>query len=157
MTLSWRATLALRDAEHIYAHILEQREMEEQFVLNRLAELGDDADLCHALLTSPRYTEYRHLLDEKLEGSAILERSFHQGTPEDGYFDWCERLNEIDCALRLLDPAGALKGLEWQVLQIQSAMSELGFDMPRQTVIEDYFHVESSTTDEDSTIDEDEE
>ncbi|KAI6807415.1 hypothetical protein KC332_g8198 [Hortaea werneckii] len=156
MTLSWKATLALHEAEHTYAHIEEHCEMEEQFVIERLAELIGDAEVCHNLITSPQYVEYRHLVDEKLEGSAVVEQLFDQGTLEEEYFDWRERLSEIDCEIHELDERKIFEGLERQVLRIQSAMSELAFEMPRQAVIEDYFHVESSTTDEDSMFDEDE-
>ncbi|KAI7182892.1 hypothetical protein KC343_g10781 [Hortaea werneckii] len=156
MTLSWKATLALHEAEHTYAHIEEHCEVEEQFVIERLTELIGDAEVCHNLITSPQYIEYRQLVDEKLEGSAVVEQLFNQGTLEEEYFAWCERLTEIDCEIHELDERKMFEGLERQVLRIQSAMSELAFEMPRQAVIEDYFHVESSTTDEDSIFDEDE-
>ncbi|KAI6866955.1 hypothetical protein KC323_g3713 [Hortaea werneckii] len=123
--------------------------------MDELAELIGGAEVCHVVLTSPRYIEYRRLVDEKQEGMAIVEQLFHQGTLEEEYFDWCERLKEIDCEIREVDGDKFLERLEGNMLCIQSAMSDLGFDMPRQAVIENYFHVESSTTDEDSTIDED--
>ena len=154
-TLSWKATLALHEAEHVYAHIHEHCESGEQFMMDELAELIGGAEVCHVVLTSPRYIEYRRLVDEKLEGTAIVEQLFHQGTLEEEYFDWCERLKEIDCEIREVDGNKFLERLEGNMLCIQSAMSDLGFDMPRQAVIENYFHIESSTTDEDPTIDED--
>ncbi|GAB1738947.1 hypothetical protein NU219Hw_g3719t1 [Hortaea werneckii] len=129
--------------------------MGEQFMMDKLAELIGIAEVCHDALTSPQYIGYRRLLDEKLEGSTIVEQLFHQGTLEVEYFDWCERLNEIDCEIREMDGNKFFEGLEGQVLSIQSSMSDLGFDMPRQTVIENYFHFESSTIEEDSTIGED--
>ncbi|KAI7161979.1 hypothetical protein KC349_g2341 [Hortaea werneckii] len=128
--------------------------MGEQFMVDKLAELIDTAEVYHDVLTSPLYIGHRRLVDEKLEGSAIVEHLFHQGTLEEEYFDWCERLKEIDCEMHEVDEHNFFESVERQLLCIQSAMSALGFDMPRQTVIEDYFHVERSATDEDSTIDE---
>ncbi|KAI7090782.1 hypothetical protein KC356_g1190 [Hortaea werneckii] len=124
--------------------------------MGELAELMGGAEVCHVLLTSPQYIEYCRLVDEKFEGAAIVEQLFHQGTLEEEYFDWCARLKEIDCEMREVDGDKFFERLEGNMLCIQSAMSDLGLDMPRQAVIENYFHVESSTMDGDSTIDEDE-
>lgn len=156
-TLSWKATLALHEAEHFYAHIHDHCEMGEQFMMDKLTELIGVVEICHDALTSSQYNDYRRLVDEKLEGSAIVEQLFHQGRLEEEYFDWRERLKEIDCEIREVDEDKFLEKLEGNMLFFQSAMSDLGFDMPRQTVIENYFHIESSTIDGDSTMDEDEE